>query len=187
MRMKRFSALLLLAAFAGCTSVPEQRLTVPRAPVETKQRIAFASVALREVSLPGYAAGEDIYLSDALGVLRTQPGFFWADDPARAITLELSRHLAQITGASVASEPWPFGGFPEAQVEVRVEEMLAQEGGIFRLAGQYFVSSETGRARAQLFDLSVPVPVEAGATAIAAARGQAVQDLALAIARDGLR
>lgn len=187
MRMKRFSALLLLAALAACTSVPEQRLTVPRAPVETKQRIAFASVALREVSLPVYAAGEDIYLSDALGVLRTQPGLFWADDPARAITLELSRHLAQITGARVASEPWPFGGFPEAQVEVRVEEMLAQEGGIFRLAGQYFVSSETGRARAQLFDLSVPVPVEAGATAIAAARGQAVQDLALAIARDGLR
>lgn len=187
MRMKRFSALLLLAALAACTSVPEQRLTVPRAPVETKQRIAFASVALREVSLPGYAAGEDIYLSDALGVLRTQPGLFWADDPARAITLELSRHLAHITGARVASEPWPFGGFPEAQVEVRVEEMLAQEGGIFRLAGQYFVSSETGRARAQLFDLSVPVPVEAGATAIAAARGQAVQDLALAIARDGLR
>ncbi|MBC7178718.1 MAG: hypothetical protein H5U14_01275, partial [Roseovarius sp.] len=81
--MKRFSALLLLAALAACTSVPEQRLTVPRAPVETKQRIAFASVALREVSLPGYAAGEDIYLSDALGVLRTQPGLFWADDPAR--------------------------------------------------------------------------------------------------------
>jgi uncharacterized lipoprotein YmbA len=185
--MKRFAALLLLAALAACTSVPEQRLTVPRAPVETKQRIAFATVALREVSLPGYAAGEDIYISDALGVLRTQPGLFWADDPARAITLELSRHLAQITGARVAAEPWPFGGFPEAQVEVRVEEMLAQEGGLFRLAGQYFVSSETGRARAQLFDLSVPVPLESGATAIAAARGQAVRDLAIAIARDGLR
>ena len=65
--------------------------------------------------------------------------------------------------------------------------MLAQESGVFRLAGQYFVSSETGRARAQLFDLSVPVPLEAGATAIAAARAQAVRDLAVAIARDGLR
>lgn len=185
--MKRFFPLLLLATLAACSSVPEQRVTVPRTPVETKQRIAFASVVLREVSLPGYAAGEDIYLADAAGVLRSQPGLFWADDPGRAITLELSRHLAQITGARVAAEPWPFGGFPEAQVEVRVEEMLAQEGGSFRLAGQYFVSSETGRARAQLFDLSVPVQVEAGATAIAAARGQAVRDLAIAIARDGLR
>lgn len=187
MRMKRFCALFLLASLAACTSVPEQRLIVPRATVETKQRIAFASVALREVSLPGYAAGEDIYLADATGVLRTQPGLFWADDPGRAITLELSRHLAQITGAQVAAEPWPFGGFPEAQVEVRVEEMLAQEGGLFRLAGQYFVSSENGRARARLFDLSVPVTLDAGATAIAAARGQAVRDLAVAIARDGLR
>ena len=177
MRMKNFSAVLVLATLAACTSAPEQRLTVPRAPVETKLRIAFASVALREVSL----------LSDAAGVLRTQPGLFWADDPSRAITLELSRHLAQITGAKIAAEPWPFGGFPEAQVEVRVEEMLAQEGGMFRLAGQYFVSSETGRARAQLFDLSVPLPLEAGATAIAAARAQAVRDLAVAIARDGLR
>lgn len=187
MRMKRFSALLLLAALTACTSVPEQRLTVPRAPIETKQRIAFGSVALREVSLPGYAAGEEIYFSDATGVLSTQPGLFWADDPGRAITLELSRHLAQITGARVAAEPWPFGGFPEAQVEVRVEEMLAQADGVFRLAGQYFVSSENGRARAQLFDLSVPVPDEAGITAIAAARGQAVRDLAVAISRDGLR
>lgn len=187
MRMKNFSAVFVLATLAACTSAPEQRLTVPRAPVEAKQRIAFGTVSLREVSLPGYAAGEDVYLSDAAGVLRTQPGLFWADDPSRAITLELSRHLAQITGARIAPEPWPFGGFPEAQVEVRVEEMLAQESGVFRLAGQYFVSSETGRARAQLFDLSVPVPLEAGATAIAAARGQAVRDLAIAIARDGLR
>ena len=59
MRMKNFSAVLVLATLAACTSAPEQRLTVPRAPVETKLRIAFASVALREVSLPGYAAGED--------------------------------------------------------------------------------------------------------------------------------
>ncbi|MGX0976018.1 putative lipoprotein YmbA [Roseovarius sp. MBR-51] len=187
--MKKISAFVVLTALIGCTSVPEQRLTVPRAAIETKQRIAFGSVALREVSLPGYAAGEQIYLSDSMGVLSTQPGLLWADDPGRAITLELSRHLAQLTGAQVAAEPWPFGEVPEAQVEVRIEEMLAQNVGVFRLAGQYFVSSESGRARARLFDLSVPVATgeDASVAAIAAARGQAVRDLAVEIARNGLR
>ncbi|WP_417727851.1 PqiC family protein [Roseovarius sp.] len=187
--MKKLYALLMLGALGACSSVPEQRLTVPRAPVEAKQRIAFASVALREVSLPGYAAGEQIYLSDSNGILSTQPGLLWADDPGRAITLELSRHLAQMTGARVAAEPWPFSGFPEAQVEVRIEEMVAQDIGVLRLSGQYFVSSETGRARARLFDLSVPVAADddAGVAAIAAARGQAVRDLAVEIARNGLR
>lgn len=177
----------VLVLVAGCSSVPDQRLTVPRSPVEAKERIAFASVAVREVSLPGYAAGEQIYLADAAGLLSAQPGLFWADDPSRAITLELTRHLAQMTGARVASEPWPFGTFPEVQVEVRIEEMLAQDAGLFRLAGQYFISSESGRARARLFDLSVPLPDEGGAAAIAAARGQALRDLAVEIARNGLR
>ncbi|WP_297768204.1 ABC-type transport auxiliary lipoprotein family protein [uncultured Roseovarius sp.] len=188
--MNRFSlpvALAAVAMVAACTGVPDQRVTVPRAPVEAKQRIAFGSVLLREVSLPNYAAGEEIFVGDAAGLLNTQPGLLWADDPSRAITLELSRHLSQITGVRAASEPWPFEEFAEAQVEVRIEEMLARDAGVFRLAGQYFVTSESGRARARLFDLSVPVDIEGGAPALAAARAQAVGDLALEIARGGLR
>lgn len=185
--------LLALAVVAACSTTPEQRVAVPPAPVETKQRIAFGSVLLREVSLPSYAAGEEIFVADEVGLLNTRRGLLWADDPSRAITLELARHLGRVTGARVVSEPWPFDTPAEAQVELRVEEMLARQAGSFRLAGQYFVTSESGRARARLFEIEVPMATptepEAGpdGTALAQARGQAVRELAVEIARNGLR
>jgi len=186
--------LALLVLSAACSSTPEQRIAVPSTPAEVKQqRIAFGTVQLREVSLPSYAAGEEIFVADATGLLSARPGLFWADDPARAITLELARHLGRVTGARVVSEPWPFDTPAEAEVELRVEEMVARATGGFRLAGQYFVTSESGRARARLFAIKVPLPpsedAETGidATALAQARGQAVRDLAVEIARNGLR
>lgn len=182
-------ALLLTAtaALTACSGTPDQRVAVPPAQIDGTRAIAYESVALREVSLPSYAASEEIYAADASGLLNSTAGVLWADDPGRAVTLELSRYLAQITRARVASEPWPFDTYPEAEVELRVEEMLAQGTGTFRLSGQYFVSSEVGRDHAALFDISVPIPGEATPADIAAARGQAVRDLALTIARDGLR
>lgn len=194
--MPLFRSFLLaaLAMIAACSSTPERRVAVPSAAVEVKQqRIAFASVLLREISLPRYAAGEEIFVADAAGVLSLQRGLLWADDPERAITLELARQLGRVTGARVVSEPWPFEVPAEAQVEVRVEEMLARESGVFRLSGQYFVTAESGRERARLFAIDVPLPPaddaesEADPTALAAARGQAVRDLAVEIARNGLR
>lgn len=186
--------LALLVVTAACSTTPEQRVAVPPAPDEVKQqRIAFGTVLLREVSLPRYAAGEEIFVADEAGLLSVRPGLLWADDPARAITLELARHLGRVTGARVVSEPWPFDTPAEAQVELRLEEMLAREAGVFRLSGQYFVTSESGRARARLFGIEVPLAAPAGAeggidaTALAQARGQAVRDLAVEIARSGLR
>lgn len=185
--------LLALVMIAACSTTPEQRVAVPPAPVETKQRIAFGSVLLREVSLPSYAAGEEIFVADEAGLLSTRRGLLWADDPSRAITLELARHLGRVTGARVVSEPWPFDTPAEAQVELRIEEMLARQAGSFRLVGQYFVTSESGRARARLFAIEVPMATPAGpdagpeASALAQARGQAVRDLAVEIARNGLR
>jgi len=181
------------AALSACGSAPEQRIAVPVVQTEATQRIAYRSVLLREVTLPSYAAGEDILVADETGVITGAKGLFWADDPARAVSLELTRHLARITGAQVASDPWPFDGPPAASIDLRIEEMLAHADGMFRLSGQYFVASETGRDRARLFALEVPLPGDAapaspaGPAGLAEARAQAVRDLALDIARNGLR
>lgn len=185
--MRPISALALLCAatLAACGAA-ENRVAVPKLQSDARQTIAYGSVSLREVSLPSYASSEQIYVTDEDGLLSPSEGLLWADDPSRAITLELSRHLAQITGAQVASEPWPFADYPQVQVELRIEEMLPGADGLFRLTGQYFIAPENGRDRARLFDLAVPLSGD-GAAAIAAARGQAVQDLALDIARRGLR
>ncbi|GAW35687.1 hypothetical protein RA2_02754 [Roseovarius sp. A-2] len=179
-----FATLSLLTA---CASVPEERLTIPRAEVTETQRIAHTTVALRNVSLPTYAAGEAIFTADATGLLRDSGGLLWADDPSRAMTLELARHLTGITGARVASEPWPFLDPAAAEVEIRVEEMLARADGTFHLSGQYFVSSEQGRDRARLFDLQTGIGAETTPEALAAARARLIRDLALDLAKRGLR
>ena len=179
--------IVVALALSACGGAPEQRITVPKAQVDATQRISHGAISLREVSLPTYAASEDIYVADENGQLSTTAGLLWADDPSRAITLELSRYLSQITGAQVAAEPWPFAGYPDAEIEIRIEDMLAMPDNTFSVSGQYFVAPENGPDRAKLFDLSVPISGDAGPTDIATARGQAVRDLAVAIARDGLR
>jgi len=175
------------AALAACAGTPDERVAVPRADAGVKQRISYASVSLREISLPTYAASEEIYISAEDGTISPGPDLLWADAPARALTLELTRYLAQITGARVASEPWPFLDRPQAEVELRVEEMLAHADGTFRLSGQYFVAPENGRDRAQIFALAAPIGGEFTAHDIAAARGAVMRQLAVEIAKNGLR
>ncbi|PVA09154.1 hypothetical protein DC366_15710 [Pelagivirga sediminicola] len=187
--MKSAPLALITAALAlsACGGTPDARVAVPRADAGQSQRIAYSSVALREVSLPTYAASEDIYISGADGVISPGAGLLWADEPARAITLELTRYLAQITGARVASEPWPFLERAQAEVELRIEEMLAHADGTFRLSGQYFVAPENGRDRANFFSLAAPIGGTFSAQDIAAARGAVMRQLAGEIAAKGLR
>ena len=178
---------LALPLLAACAPAPDERIAVPRTASEETQRIAHPTVALRGVSLPSYAAGEAIFTADGGGRLLDSGAILWADDPSRAVTLELTRHLTQITGARVASEPWPFLDLASAEIEVRIEEMLARADGRFHLSGQYFVTSETATDRARLFDLTTPIAGERTPEEIAAARARVVRDLALDMVRRGLR
>lgn len=171
---------------AGCGGTADL-YSVPAAEASERIAISAGSVEVREVSLPAYAASDAIAVEGAGGVLLTDDDVRWADSPERAVSLELTRHLAQLTGARVASEPWPFDEFPQATVEVRFESLIAGADGQFRGRGQYFVSTEEGaRDHAHLFDLTVPYDPAGGPAAIAAARAQIVLDLARDIARDGL-
>ncbi|MEM1075832.1 MAG: ABC-type transport auxiliary lipoprotein family protein [Pseudomonadota bacterium] len=186
--MRKLACVLFgLSVLASC-GAPAERYAVNPPAVTQNQRIIFGAVELREVSLPAYAASDEIALRDATGLVSSEGAVLWADTPDRAIALELSRHLVQITRARVASSPWPFETPPDARVDLRFETLIAGADGRYHATGQYFVAvSDGGRERSGLFDLSVPFDPEAGPPAIAAARGQIILDLAEFLARDGLR
>ncbi|MEM9581836.1 MAG: ABC-type transport auxiliary lipoprotein family protein [Pseudomonadota bacterium] len=174
---------LLLSACAGETD----RYTVPSPSVTETVAIRFASVEIRDVSLPSYAASEEIHQQSEGGILKSSTAVLWADAPERAVELEFARNLAKITRARVASDPWPFEAFPDARLEVRFEELLPGADGVLRASGQYFVAVEDGRERSGLFEQAVSFDPEAGPAAIANARGQIILDVALYIARNGLK
>jgi len=186
MTCRTFAATLLMLIGLTACSTPTTFVKATPAPVTERVAISFRSVEVRSVSLPTYAASEEIYGQGADGVLATTSAVRWADVPERAITLELSRTLAELTGVRVAPEPWPFDARAEAQVDVRFQDLLAGADGVFRTSGQYFVSSETGRERSGLFRLEVPYASESGPEAIAAARSRAILDLAKLIAAKAL-
>lgn len=183
--MKHFilAPLFLLAACGA----PDMFLASPQ--IATTERVAsrFATIELREVSLPAHAASEEIYLEAEGGGLAASE-LLWADDPTRAVTLALSRNLSEITGARIAPEPWPFDAYPAARVDVRVERFLTSADGLLTLSGQYFVADleGLGRDRSRLFTLSHQIESLATPAAEAEVRARLVADLALLIARDGL-
>lgn len=172
---------------AACTGTPDRFAVNPPA-VTDSVRIAFQSVEVRDVSLPAYAAADEISVQEGDGTLVTNDGVLWADAPERAVALELAGNLAKLSRARVASEPWPFEAFPDARLEVRFESLVAGADGQFRTSGQYFVGvADGGRERSGLFALTSPYDPEGGPQAIAQARGQIILDLASLIAKQGLR
>lgn len=183
---KRAFLLLVPLALAACGS-PE-RFAVSTPAITQKTSIAFASVEVKDVSLPSYAASDEISQRNAEGTLISSSDVLWADAPDRAIALELSQNLSRLTGGRIASEPWPFEAFPDARLEIRFAELVATTAGSFETSGQYFVAVGDGRReRSGLFDLSVQFDPKGGPNAIAQARGRLILDLAEYIAKNGLK
>ncbi len=172
---------------SACGATPDL-YSVATPAVTEKTRISFRMVEVRDVSLPSYAAADEIAVQDETGKLVTNDKALWADSPERAVALELAGILARLSGAQVASEPWPFEALPDARLDVRFESLLAGSDGQLRASGQYFVGVADGRReRSGQFDLSVPFDPEGGPQAIAQARGRVILDLATKIAKEGLR
>ena len=183
---RRILTLGIIAALAACSNA--DRFAV-RPPAVTEQvRISFGAVEVRDVSLPSYAAADEISTQTEDGTLKSSKSVLWADAPERAIALELSQSLSRMTGRRVASEPWPFEASADARLEVRFAELVANTSGQFRTSGQFFVGvSDGGRERSGLFDLTVAFDPKGGPNAVAAARGQLILDLATYIAKNGLK
>lgn len=189
--MMRTVLALALCALAACTT-PELRVapaapeTAPDATPSARQAIPFASVEMALVTMPIYAATEEIFAQQADGTLALS-GLLWADEPPRAVTLDLVRHVREITGALVAPDPWPFRTFAQVRLDVRVRAFYPTATGTFLLSGQYFVApEESGPDRARSFRLEQPIAGD-GAAALAEARARAVRALAEDIVERGLR
>lgn len=182
--IKSIAAAAALALLTAC-GAPDSVVVQPPAITETV-RIGFKSIEVKDVSLPSYAAADEIAQQAPDGTLITSK-VLWADAPERAIGLELSRNLARLTRTRVASEPWPFEEDAAATLDVRFADLIAGTDGVYRASGQYFVGVYEGRERSGVFDLAVAYDPEGGPAAIARARGQLIVDLSKFLATKGLR
>jgi uncharacterized lipoprotein YmbA len=184
MHIRPYLTIALILVLASCSGAPSALYLIDAQATTVKSRVSAGTIMVRNVSLPTYAAAEEISRQDADGAVRDTKDGRWADEPARAVTLALSRNLDEMTSATVASEPWPLDGLPDATLEIRVERMIAGNDGQFHLTGQYFYSSDARMVRtvAESFDITVPVAGD-GIQSIVAAQSRAISRLAEEIAR----
>lgn len=174
------AALTALVACAG----PINRVEMTRLSSSLELQAAVSSAVVRSVSLPSYAAAEEVSLESPEGLITTDGAVLWADEPERATTLTLSRHLNDILNATVGPDPYPFAGIPDVAIEVRVEEMLARNNGIFSLRGQYFIGGDgiDFPNQARSFEFTTALAGE-GLNGVARAQSQVILDLAEDIAK----
>lgn len=184
--------LLALPLLAACGGQPD-RLAMPQvtpAASEAPQRAAFATIELRDISLPLHATEAEIFVQGEDGLIRPEKGLTWADDPIRTATMDLAEMLSVASTATIAAEPWPFENYPSARMELRFSEFVASRADqSFHARGQYFVAdmSGAGRDRSGRLNITVPLPEDFGPAEIAAARSLALSEAARQIARQGLR
>ena len=180
--MPRFLSFALLAVLAACSS-PTDRLALMPEPSAMELRPLVGSAMVRTVSLPAYAAAEEVAFELPNGLIGSNGDILWADAPERAVTLVLTSTLDDILNIEVGPEPWPFVGLPDAAIDVRVTQMIARADGRFQLAGQYFVGGDGTDFRNSTdgFEIAVPMP-DQSLTSIATAQATALRLLSEDIA-----
>jgi uncharacterized lipoprotein YmbA len=175
--LSRFTV-LVLTALAACSPLAERVAMTPLSS-SVELRPLVGSAMIRTVSLPTYAAAEEIAVKTADGRITLREDVLWADEPERAVTLILTRTLSDILNTDVGPDPWPFIGLPDVSVDVRVERMLGGLDGTFELRGQFFVASEGAdfRNSTHRFDITEQV-TDGSVESIAAAQSAALLKLA---------
>ncbi len=159
-------AVLALTACSGTLT----RVAYPTVQSSLELRAFVGSALVQTVSLPAYAAAEELAVETAPGVITSTGDLLWADDPARAVTLEISRHLDSILSATVGPDPWPFPGLPDVGIDIRVSDMIAKSDGQFHLTGTYFIGGDgiDFRNTSSSFDIKIAIAsLEAGDVAVA--------------------
>lgn len=171
-------------ALAACTPLAD-RLAVNPLPSALELRPLMGSVMVRTVSLPSYAAVEEIAIEVDSGLIEINEDVLWADAPERAVTLVLTRTLTDILDIDVGPEPWPFIGLPDVSLDIRVEKVIAGADEVFRLSGQYFIGGDaiSFRRITQTFDIEIQM-ADDSLQSVAAAQAEALLALSEQIARN---
>jgi len=171
------TCLLILALLTACSTPP--RYVVESPPPVAVVRVPMATLEVKDLVLPGHASGSEILIETAEGGLVALSGAIWADDPVRAHAATLARALDIGSTARVAAAPWPLTEPPQAELTVRIDRMLGQDGGLFTLDAQVAVTSRDGVVADRIERLSVTTPLDtADAAGVVDATGSALRILA---------
>ena len=173
---------LACAGLAACTPLAD-RIALNPVSSSLELRPLVGSAMVRKISLPAYAAAEEIALETTGGLIVVNEDILWADEPERAVTLILTRTLSDILNTDVGPDPWPFVGLPDVSVDIRVERMLGGLDGTFELTGQFFVAGEAASFRDSTHSFEITEPmVDTTVAGISAAQSAALLKLAEQIA-----
>lgn len=143
-RVSVLVSLLLSACISG--PPPIRYLLEPSITVDSQPDTpVLSSLGLATVVVPGYVKANSIALRGEGAKLVLDEGSHWAEDPDAALTRTLAESLRLHSGADVLVEPLPRGFDPQARIEVVIDRLLAQPGGIADVAGQLRLISGDGR------------------------------------------
>jgi uncharacterized protein len=161
--MSKFSRLgpclsIVALLVAGC-GAPSARYLLDGPAPASRLGVRVATIEVRDVMLPDYAAASEIMVQDETGALLPVSNAIWADDPVRGVSQVLARNLDAGTTAVAMTEPWPLDEPAHARLDVRIEAMVAQNDGQFRLSGRYAIASPDRivRERIERFDILRPI------------------------------
>lgn len=166
-------------ALAGCGDSARYLVETPPAATSGTVALRLSSIELKDITLPAHASGPEVLIQSADGALVSVGDADWADEPVRAYSAALARHLDQRSSATVATEPWPLFERAQAELVVRIDRMLARADGQFELSAQVAITSaeRVVRDRIERFSLTTPLP-SPDAAGVASASGTALQLLA---------
>lgn len=185
--MKMFSRLgpclsMVALLMAGC-GAPSARYLLDGPVPEQRVGVRVATIEVRDVALPDYAAASEILVQDESGALLPVSNAIWADDPVRGVSQTLARNLDAGTTAVAMTEPWPLDDPANAKLDIRIDTMVAQNNGQFRLSGRYAIASQDRiiRERIERFDILQPLADQTPAS-VAQATSAALKTLSEQIA-----
>jgi uncharacterized lipoprotein YmbA len=178
--MLRFLVVLALAlpALAGCgTSPPPVLYTLASQPgpvVHTRK----ISVELRRVGLAGYLDRPEIVRGTVDFRLQVTDGDRWGEPLGRMLDRIVTEDLVQrLPDAAVFAESGAISTRPDTVLEIDIQRLDADPGGMMVLLAQVAVRPEGKAASAQTIRLTTPI-TGAGSQAHAAAMSVVVGQLA---------
>jgi len=178
--------LFLLMSFlllSGCTGTNHDRFLIEPVSSAATVKTDARTISITTVNLPAYAKESGIFVQNAAGAIVAIPKADWADDTERSMRLFLVRSLAGISGAQVASDPWPLGGVPEAEIRIDVQQMLVDSSNTMRLSGQFSIRRDRAESRSRIRQFNITTKARSNSAAdVVAAHGEAWQELAQVLA-----